>query len=59
MADKKFETLKGDEKRWAVEGAARTLQEYAKILRDKPLLKAARDELKRQIADSQKALKTT
>ena len=59
MAEKPFAKLNGDEKRWAIESAASTLQGYAKLLRDKPLLRAARNELKKQIADSQKALKTT
>ena len=59
MADKPFAKLSGDDRRWRVESAARTLQDYAKVLRDKPLLRAARNELKKQIADSQKALKTT
>jgi len=57
--DKEFGKLKGDEKRWAIESAASTLRSYAKLLRDKPLLKAAREQLKTEIADSQKALKTT
>lgn len=50
--------LKGDEREWAIESAARSLKEFAKIKRDKPLLKAARAYLKQEIADSQKVLKT-
>jgi len=59
MVQPKLEKLKGDERQWAIEGAARTLKEFAKIKRDKPLLKAARAYLKQEIADSQKVLKTT
>lgn len=55
---RKFENLKGDERQWAIEGAARSLKEFAKIKRDKPLLKAARAYLKQEIIDSQKVLKT-
>lgn len=56
---KKFESLKGEERWWEVENAARTMKEFAKIRRDKPLLKAARAYLKQEIEDSRKILKTT
>lgn len=58
MADRKLASLKGDERQWAIESAARTLKDFAKMRRDKPLLKAARAYLKQEIADSQKVLKT-
>lgn len=50
---------KEQEKQWAIEDAARTLKDYAKLLRNKTLLKEARAYLKKEIADSQKVLKTT
>ncbi len=56
MAHKPLSQLKGDERRWAIEGAASTLKEFARVKRDKPLLKAARAELKQQITDSKKAM---
>ena len=59
MADKPFAKLSGDERRWRIDEAASTLRNYAKLLRDKQLLRAARTQLKQEIADSQKALKTT
>ena len=61
MAQVPFEKLKGDERQWAIEGAARTLKEYAKLLRkeNKPLLNAARKYLKDEIADSEKTLDQT
>ena len=55
----KFESLKGEERQWAIEAAARTLKDFAKLKRDKPMLKAARAYLKQEISDSQKVLKTT
>lgn len=52
--------IKGaEEKRWAIESAANTLKEFFRIKTDKPLLKAARAELKKQIADAKAAIKTT
>jgi len=61
MAEKPFAQLKGDERRWAIESAASTLKAFAKLNRpaNKELKKAAREELKREIADGQKTLKTT
>lgn len=50
---------KEQEKEWAIEDAARTLKNYAKLKRDKELLKGARAYLKREIADSKKVLNTT
>lgn len=52
-------TDKQQEREWAIEDAARTLKNFAKLKRDKELLKAAREYLKKEIADSQKVLKTT
>jgi len=49
---KPLSKLKGDEREWAIESAARTLKEFARIKRDKPMLKAARAFLKQEIADS-------
>jgi len=49
---------KEQEKEWAIEDAARTLKSYAKLRRDKPLLKAARAFLRQEIADSKNVLKT-
>jgi hypothetical protein len=48
---------KEQEKEWAIEDAARTLKSYAKLKRDKELLKAARAYLIQEIADSKKVLK--
>ena len=59
MAETPFAKLKGDERRWRIESAARTMQDYAKLVRDKPLLRAARNELKRQIAENQEIVKKT
>ncbi len=56
MAHLPLAKLKGDERQWAIESAASTLKEFARIKRDKPLLKAARADLKQQIADSKKAM---
>lgn len=53
----KFETLKSDEKDWAIDRAADTLKEFARIKKDPKLLKAARKRLKEQIAEAQKAVK--
>ena len=58
--EKKLSAIKDkDERRWAIEGAARALKKFASIKRDKELMKAARAYLKQEIADSQKVLKTT
>jgi len=56
-----FEKLKGDERFWKIESAARTLKEYAKLKREEnsDLLKAARQYLKEEVADSNKTLKET
>ena len=56
MPEKPLAKLKGDERDWAISSAASTLKEFAKIRRDKPLLKAARAYLKQEIADSKKAM---
>lgn len=56
-----FEKLKGEERFWKIESAASTLKQYAKLKRkeNSTLLKAAREYLKEEIADSQKTLKQT
>jgi len=61
MAEIPFEKLKGQERLWATEEAARTLKQYAKLKRKKnsALLKAARQYLKEEIADSKKTLADT
>lgn len=56
MPEKPLAKLKGDERQWAIEAAARTLKDFARIRRDKPMLKAARAYLKQEIADSKKAM---
>ena len=56
MSNKPLKSLKGEKRTWAIDSAASTLKEFARIKKDKPLLAAARKELKRQIADSQKAM---
>jgi len=57
--EKKLSAIKDkDERRYAIEDAARALKNFASIKRDKDLLKAARAYLKQEIADSQKVLKT-
>ena len=56
MPEQPLAKLKGDERNWAIESAARTLKEFARIRRDKPMLKAARAYLKQEIADSKKAM---
>ena len=55
--EKPLSKLKGDDRQWAIESAARTLKDFARIKRDKPLLKAARAQLRQEIADSKKAMK--
>lgn len=61
MSQVPFEKLKGDERQWAIEGAAGTLKEFAKLNRkeNKSLLQAARQYLKDEIADSKATLKQT
>ena len=56
-----FEKLKGQERLWAIEDAARTMKQYAKLKRkdNSALMKAAREYLKEEITDSQKTLKET
>lgn len=56
MAHKPFAKLKGFDREMAIDNAAHTLKEFARIKKDKPLLKAARAELKKQIADAKKAI---
>ena len=56
MAKSELDAVKGESRKWKIEGAAQTLLEAEKIKRDKPLLRAARAELKRQQADMKKAL---
>lgn len=58
MAKSELAGLKGDDRKWKIEDAARTLKSFAKLKRDPELLKAAREELKREIKDSQNVLKT-
>jgi len=58
MIHRPISKLKGDERQYAIEDAARTLKDFARIKKDKPLLKAAREELKREIDFAQKAIKT-
>lgn len=60
MSERPLSQIRGaDEKRWAIERAASTLKEFFRIKKDKPLLKAARAELKRQLAETKAAIKTT
>ena len=47
------------EREWAIEDAARTMKAFAKLKRDQPLLRAAREYLRKEIADSKKVLQTT
>lgn len=60
MSSRPLAQIKGaDEKRWAIKSAANTLKEFFRIKKDKPLLKAARTELKRQLAETKAAIKIT
>jgi hypothetical protein len=61
MAEIPFDKLKGEERQWRIESAARTLKDYAKLKRKEntALLKAAREYLKEEIADSKKTLNET
>lgn len=61
MAQVPFDKLKGQERQWRIEDAARTLKQFAELKRKENtnLLKAAREELKKEITDSQMALKKT
>ena len=56
MTNKPFTKLKDDDKMWAIESAASTLKEFARIKRDPGLFKAARAELKKQLVDTKKAI---
>lgn len=56
MSDRPLSKLKGIDRQFAIENAARALKEFARIKRDKDLLKAARVELKRELADTKKAM---
>lgn len=56
MAHKAFKSLKGFDREMAIDNAAHTLKEFTRIKKDKPLMKAARAELKKEITDSKKAL---
>ncbi|MCH8121177.1 MAG: hypothetical protein IIC00_15825 [Planctomycetes bacterium] len=56
MAEKPLSQLKGDDRDWAISSAADTLKDFARIRRDKPMLKAARAFLKQEIADSKKGM---
>ncbi len=66
MAGKKFKSIKdADEKRFRAEDAARTFKRSAEIKReikeikaDKDLMKAAKEILSQEIADTKKALTT-
>jgi len=63
---KKLSQIKGsDEKRWAIEDAARTFKrlaetkrEIAEIKADEALLKAVKEVLQQEIADTKKAMTT-
>jgi hypothetical protein len=61
MTETPFEKLKGDERQWRIEDAARTLKGFAKLKRkeNKALLNAARDYLKQEMSDSKKTLDMT
>jgi len=61
MAEKPFSQLKGDERLWRIEDAVRTLKRYAELKRkeNSALIKAAREELQKEIDDSKKFLATT
>jgi len=52
------ETAKQEDRRWKIESAARTLKDFAKLKRDKKLLKEAQDFLRQEIADAKKVLKS-
>jgi len=56
-----FEKLKGDDRFWKIESAARTLKEFAKLKRkeNSALRKAARQYLKEEVEDSKKTLAET
>ena len=56
MPEQPLSKLKGDDREWAIESAAKTLKDFARIRRDKPMLKAARAYLKQEIADSKKGM---
>ena len=56
MPEQPLSKLKGDEREYAIQRAAQTLKDFARIKRDKPMMKAARAYLKMEIADSKKAM---
>ena len=56
MQEQPLSKLKGDDRKWAIQSAANTLKEFARIRRDKPMLKAARAYLKQEIADSKEGM---
>ena len=57
MPEQPLSKLKGDERYYAIQRAAGTLKDFARIKRDKPMLKAVRAYLKQEIADSKIAVK--
>jgi len=52
-------TEKEQQRQWEIEDDARTLKNFAKLKRNKKRLNAAREYLKKEIADSKKVLQTT
>lgn len=56
MPEKTLSQLKGVAREYAISDAAMTLKSFARIKRDKPMLKAARAYLKQENADSKKAM---
>ena len=57
MAKSKFSQLKGDEKQWTIEDAARALTRAEEIKRDPALLKAAQNHIESEIKAQEEALK--
>jgi len=57
MSETQFSKLKGEERQWRIEEAASTLKRYVVIKKDQQLMKAAREELKRQVAEDQETIK--
>jgi hypothetical protein len=57
MKEKPFSQLKGDERDWRINDAVNVLKQYTKIKKDKNLMAAAREELKKEVSQSQAVLK--
>ena len=57
MSSEPLSKMSADDKRWAIESAAGTLKAFFRIKKDKPLLKAAREYLKEEIANAKSAMK--